>query len=338
MKDNQMVAKYAEHQDLVPDLAHFAQEASAETGFMLDGGEAQRRTLYDPNKVWRVRLTGTFQGLPALLRIENMKLEQDEESIRQAFRTQASEARVRPPMTYLSHPFDRAKGYAFSIDERVEGNILFDSSESAERASRRFCDFYRALRQAVKEPFWPCESGDAKAFSQKQAETWRQVAEKKTPEHTAMIWPFVERLRGAMLAGITDHPLRFQHAHLAGSDIRVMEDGSWVVFANHFWSWRQPGYDVTFPLWHQWMASPIERRTSEEMKKITDTWLNMIGTDLGDLIDMKDVRPMLFNRLYGSLLLDIPAKIHGEGETEESVQRLEEVFKTEAERLMREME
>lgn len=334
MKDNQTVAKYGEHQDLAPKLEQIAGTVAAETGFVLDGGEAQRRTLYDPDKVWRVRLTGTYQDMPALLRIENLQLEQDEEEIREAFRKQALGHRVRPPMTYLARPFDATKGYAFSIDERVEGEKLFDPSGSPEIASAAFAPMYRELRNAIREPYWPDEAGDAKTFSQQQAETWRKVAEQKTPEHTAMIWPFVERVRDAMLARMTDASLRFQHAHLAGSDVQVLSDGSWVVFANHMWSWRQPGYDVFFPLWHQWMALPMDRRTPETIRQITDVWMRMIEVELSDLVRMDEVYPMLLNRLYGSFLLDIPAKIYTPGETTETVQHMEDLLWSEAKRLL----
>ncbi len=334
MSDNQIVSKYLQHQDLTWDLRRIAEEIITETGFVLDGGEAQRRTIYDPNKVWRIRLTGSYQGHLAVLRIENLKLERDEELIREAFRRQAKDTRVRPPKTYLTHPFDEKKGYAFSIDERVEGEVLFDPTGSPQEAVKKFSVFYRCLRLAVKEPFWPNAQGEAKVFSEKQAATWRKVAQEKNPESLQKVWPFAEHLREAMLSRLTDHPLRFQHAHLAGSDVRVLPDGSWVVFANHLWSWRQPGYDVIFPLWHQWMSLPIDRRTPKAVEDITETWMRMISGDLGDLVDIRDVRPMLFNRLYGSLLLDISAKIHRQGETPESVQKLEEIFHTEAERLM----
>lgn len=334
MQDNQTVAKFAEQKDLGACLQDIANQIAETTGFILDGGEVQRRTLYDPNKTWRVRLSGTYQEKPALLRIENLKLEQDEETIRQAFRQQAMGSRVRPPVTYTTRPFDDEKGYAYSIDEAVGGEVLFDQTGSPVEAAKAFSVFYRLLRSAVSQPFWENEQGDVKTFSTQQADTWRSIAEKKDPEHTKHIWPLVERLREVMLNDLTDHAMRFQHPHLAGSDVRRNAAGEYVVFANHFWSWRQPGYDVTFPLWHQWMSLPVGRRTPEAIQEITETWLHMIRTDLADLVDIADVRPMLFNRLYGSLLLDIPAKIHGEGETKETVQALEDACKAEAERLM----
>lgn len=336
MKDNEIVSKYAEHQGFGPELEWDIADIADQTGFQPEG-EVQRRTIYDPNKAWRVRIAGTFQGKPTLLRIENLKLESDEEAIRAAFREQASGSRVRPPHTYLTAPFDAAKGYAFSIDERVDGRILFDPAKHPMFAIANFIPFYRELRHAVTKPFWENAGGDARAFSQTQLAKWLELAETMHPEHTQTMRPMIERLRERIMETLPEKPLQFMHAHLSGWDVRLVETGEqseYVVFANHFWSWRQASYDIAFPMWGQWMALPMERRTAQDMEAITTAWIGAAYFELRELMDDDDIHPMILNRLYGSLLLDIPAKRSQPGESDESIAALEQAFLAEAERVL----
>ncbi|HWR00142.1 MAG TPA: hypothetical protein VN397_04845 [Candidatus Methylomirabilis sp.] len=328
---NRIVEKFATHQDFAPWANRAIEDVARATGFVPDG-EVQRRFIYDPSKTWRVRVRGTLEGRPALLRIENLKLEIDEETIRASFRRQAEGSRVRPPITYATRPFDDGKGYAWSIDEYADGRMLFDSVGVSNAAARAFMPFYRAYREAVREPFWPAPEGDITAFCAQQFDGWLTVARERDASVVQRHAPLLERLRERVLGGVRGLPPRFMHAHLTGADVRVAPDGTYVVFANHFWSWRQPGYDVAFPLWGQWMALPERRRTPSAVRDITETWLAAVRGELSDVVSADDVTTMLFNRLFGSLILDIPAQRHRESEA--SVAALEATCIAEAERLL----
>lgn len=329
---NAIIEKGATHVGLSKeDVDRIEREVSSETGFAADG-EVQRRFIYDPDKTWRVRIRGTFEGKPAQLRIENLKLEIDEESIREKFRAQVAGSKVRPPLTYQTRSFDDAKGYGWSLDEDVGGKSLFDPSGSAAEAVAAFVPFYRAYRDAVREPFWPASEGDAVAFTRAQLEKWEEIARSQDPVRVNRFSDMAERLKGAMLGRLTGKPLVFQHAHLTGNDVRIAADGAYVVFANHFWSWRQPGYDVSFSIWGQWLALPDGKRTPDAVKAITSAWLDAVERDLEDLVAPDAVLTMLLNRLYGSLLLDIPAQRHQR--SPESVAALETACIAEADRLL----
>jgi hypothetical protein len=333
MTDNRLPARWPTHAGWTEtDLARATAEVAAATGFVA-GVELQRRFLYDRNKTYRVRIEGTLNGTPAVLRLENLKLEEDEEAVRGAFRRQATGFRVRPPQTFTSQPFDASMGYGYSLDEAVSGSILFDPAGSPIVACEAFLPFYRELWAAVREPFWTNANGSTAVFTKSQADEWLALARKKNPEDVSRVWPLAGRLAERMQEALTGAPLRFMHAHIGGSDIRCSA-GEWIVFANQFWSWRQPAYDVAFPLWNQWMALPVERRTAAEMERITEAWVEAVVHGLAGLVEDGDLYPMLLNRLYGSLLLDIPAKRGQAGETTETVAALEAAFGAEAERLL----
>ncbi|MFZ2804518.1 MAG: hypothetical protein WA001_04800 [Patescibacteria group bacterium] len=333
---NDIVKEFPNHPNFTDDaVAQAVAAISAETGFVSADHEIQRRFIYDRNKTWRVRIEGTFQGKKAILRVENLKLEVDEEMIRQKFRLQAAGSKVRPPMTYATQPFDEAKGYAYSIDEFVDGEALFLPTMQPERPARDFVRFYRELRGAVTKPFWPQADADAEVYSKAQLDKWTELARSQDPELVTRHEPLLGKLRAAILAGMHGRTLGFVHPHLAGTDVRFKRaEGEYIVFANHFWGWRQPGYDLAFPIWGQWMALPVGHRTHENVASITDAWTARITDELSGFVLPEAVRVMLLNRVYGSLILDLPALSRREGETAESVAPLIAAFIAEGERLL----
>lgn len=333
MTDNAIIQKYSSQEDLSPKLSVITDEICRETGFVL-GEELHRRFIYEKEKTWRVKYAGEYQGKPAVLLILGMKLEEDEEAIRQAFRAQAEGSRVRPPHTFFHRAFDDSKGYGFTIEERVNGPMLYAPDEDPFKAAATFVVFYRELRKAVLKPFWPNEQGDARTFSMDQLDGWMKLAEQKEPGSTARYQNTLDRLRGAISKGMDGKELRFIHPHLCGPDVRLGSEGAYVVFVNHFWSWRQPSYDLAFPIWHQWMHLPVGKRTAANVQRITDAWLNAVKKELPDLVDLACLRVMLLNRVFGSLILDLPAKANLTPESPETVNPMFEALIAEGERLL----
>lgn len=333
---NQIAEKSPTHKGLTAGkIARILKEVTADTGIIVSK-EVQRRFLYSRKKTWRVHFEATYQGKHALLKIESLKLEIDEESIREQFRTAAKGRKVRPPMTYAFAPFDDEKGYAWSIDEFVEGEPLFAPDADPSYASERFMPFYKEVCAAVHRPFWKYEdpkSFDAEAFSVAQLDAWKKLAMKRNPECVTRNAEILERLSERIITGMKRHLLGFVHAHSAGSDIRVVGD-EYVVFANEFWSLRQPGYCIAFPIWNQWLALHDEHRSHADVQRITDAWLATIQRELvpKHYLDTECIRVMLLNRIYGSLILDLPAQRRSR--SAESVAALEAALITEANRLM----
>lgn len=335
MTDNRTIDKYFEQEDLTPRLAEITRAICDETGFIL-GEEFHRRFLYDRDKTWRVKYAGTFEERPAVLLVVGMKPEEDEEGIREAFRAQAKGTRVRPPHTYVHRPFDEGKGYGFMIEERVDAPPLFDVEGDPVAAARAFASFYRQLRLAVAKPFWDNEHGSLREFTERQAEKWIELAKRKHPEAFARVEPHALHLRDAMLAALRDTGhLQFMHAHLAPGDVRHLSSDEYVVFANHFWSWRQSAYDVAFAVWQQWMHLPVGRRTPEDVARITNTWRDEITSACPEYVRTEDLHAMLLNRLLGSLILDVPAKERLAPESPATVAPLYEAFVKEGKRLAR---
>ena len=72
-------------------------------------------------------------------------------------------------------------------------------------------------------------------------------------------------------------------------------------------------YDLAFPVWQQWMALPSSKRGCGEVERITRVWGERLRAGLGERFDEHAWKGQLLNRVYGSILLDIPAIARREG-------------------------
>jgi hypothetical protein len=315
-------------------IREILQEISVQTGFCVQE-ETQRRMIYTPDKVWQSRTRGMLNHLPMSLKMFNLKPQIDSEWMREEFRKQAMESRVRPPMTYRHAPFNDEKGFGYTIDEFVDAPPLFEPTGPADIAAAAFVPLYRELRNTVRTPFWKADEKevDAAMINQLQMEKWLAVSRKMYPnEPIREKEEFVHHLATIIWLELENRPSVFTHAHLSGSDVRHLATDEYVVYCNKFWRWNQPGYDVAFPIWNQWLALPDALITPANIRAITDTWLATVAKELQGYVDVDDVRTMLLNRIVGSLLLDLPAQTTRR--PKEVVECLRRILVDEAERIV----
>ncbi len=323
---------------IIPDgrstLEHALSVLSKELGFTPDSNDPISRMVYLPGKTWRRRIFGTLKGKPVSLRIDTHKLPVEEETMRDKFRAQPCVGKlfpVRPPETYDWQPYDDKKGYGWSLDEVGGEQPLFLPDADPGQAAAAFLKMYHELHSAIRKPFWHPDIATASELSRLQAVSWRAMSKDLVPGVAERHAVLLNRLERAFVSSQEGKPTHFMHAHLAGLDVRC-KDNQYIVFANHFWSWRQPGYDITFAIWWQWMSLPPERRTAEEVANITMTWMRVFQLEWPRYAE--GVEAMLLNRCFGALLLDIPLK--GKSESPDASQALEQAIVAEAERLLAE--
>lgn len=317
-----------------PTLAHALSVLSKELGFVPNQHDPASRSVFLAGKTWRQRFFGMIGDKPVSLCIDAHRLPVEEETMRDKFRMQLGVGKlfpVRPPETYCWQPFDDKKGYGWSLDEVGGEQPLFLPDADPAQAVAAFLAMYHELRSAIQKPFWHPDIATASELSRLQAVSWRATSKDLVPGVAGKHVDLLNQLEAAFVSEQEGIPTRFMHAHLAGTDVRC-KDGRYIVFANHFWSWRQPGYDIAFAIWWQWMSLPPQRRTAKEVANITEAWLRCFQTERPDYA--KGVKTMLLNRCFGSLLLDIPLKY--EREPVEAIAALEASIVAEAERLLAE--
>lgn len=333
MKLNNIPSKYPTFIGLTSErIQGILDEIAKETGFVPER-EVHRRTIYTPDKVWQVRYVGTWKGERICARIEALQMETDREVLSAMFADACQDDGIRPPRLVWKIPFSEARGYGYVFEEYVEGVPLYDPSGDPALAAARFFTFYRRLRQAFPAPFLPGEGvPTARVFTETQTEGWRTLAEQSFPEAYDRHRTLTERLLDRMLDLIEGFSLRPMHPHLSGGDVRVRFDASYAVFGMQYLSFRQEAYDAAFPLWTLWLARPADAWTAKAIADVTETWRGVVQRVVPDLVPMQAFEAMCLNRLYGSLLLDVPAMSQAQGDT--AIAPLEAALVAEAERLL----
>lgn len=335
MPGNEIVEMFGQHEGFTQEAALKAlREVIGETSFQVEKEGGDRR-IYAPHQKWRYSWEGRYQDRPALLYIENLELQVPEEDNCDSFRQQAGGSAVRPPLIYARGTFDKHAGYGWSILESPrEYPRLWKPDADPRQAAAAFADFYPEYRQAVFQPFWekPSELTSV-SLTKDRLEKWTKKSQENYPSQRARFEDLLQRLSDRLLRDVSDLPLSFQHAHLTGDGIWVTPVGQYMVGQNFLWNWRVDGYDITFPLWHQWLSLPTERLSAARVAEITDTWMEMVRTRLVEVVDARAVETMLGERFIGSLLLDIPAKIHTRSTRD--VEALEQACAVEAERWLK---
>ena len=259
------------------------------------------------------------------LKVDNLDTGVNEEVIRQQFRAVQTQ-HVRPPHTYVYEPYSVERGYGFMLEEVVDAPVVFHADDHPEVAAKAFARFYSFLQEVLAKPFIARPDTTAKAFSEEQYDGWLSVATRSWSADFAARKALADKAFERSLALMEDTPLVFMHPHLSGSDVQVQNDSVYIVHANHFWGWRQPMYDLAFPVWGQWMALPRDKRGIGEVAKIANAWREVLRRELGESFDEQAWESQLLNRIYGSVLLDLPAIARRDGEDPASVQRLIEEF------------
>lgn len=108
--------------------------------------------------------------------------------------------------------------------------------------------------------------------------------------------------------------VRFQHKHLTRRDIRVLPDGSYVIFSNLFWAYAPEWYDTTFHIWESLKSVRGEKFAFEEAKKYVEKWLEAYQAIPQIKFDRnfeKKFHLNLLERMLGTLLVDLIADDSG---------------------------
>ncbi len=309
---NELIEKYGTFTGMTPDEEQdLLRRVCDKTKFEIDTTDAvlTRRKIFDASKQWQVRVRGSWNDRPASLKLFTMKPEIDGEWMRERFREYAKGPAIRPPVTYVHKPYEETEGYGYTIDEYVDSSPLFNPTAPPDVTAALFIRFYCALRHAVREPFWKAseDEADAAALNRRQIATWKRLSAKQYPEFFEKYCTLVDQLEQQMWFELKNRSTVFSHAHLTGADVRRTETG-YVVYVNRFWRWNQPGYDIAFPIWHQWLALPDNSAINASVQRIAWVWLHEVKEKLSKHVTANDVCIMLLNRIVGALLLDLPAR------------------------------
>ncbi|MFA6429398.1 MAG: hypothetical protein WCV84_02760 [Patescibacteria group bacterium] len=291
----------------VPEII---QIVCSNTGFIVRQ-ELFRGQVYDADKVGSVLLQGVFGDRPAVLKIQGLRLDEEEVDGMRAFMAQNTSEWIRIPEIYAHEPRQEEWGYGYTIMECIDGVPLFDRSCPSSKDRETFARFYQEYRtKAITKPWIVPPQESTKEFVLFRVEKWRALCAHKGYLAPEQYEPFVARFCEIVGQVGQTVPLVFCHGHLTSTDIVRDAQGQCVLFSNLFWSYRPQWYDLAFNVWSVWMSMPEGEVSPVRAKQILEEWRATYRTIPVTQTDASYERTLdfvLLERVMGAILADIGA-------------------------------
>lgn len=307
---NKIVENYFEQGDFSHQAARALQEIAAETGFLMQG-ELERRHIYDRSKIRSISYSGTLDGKPAVLILQGIKLEDQEGDMLRAFHAQNSSSFVRVPFLYADRAWDDARGYSYVIVEAVNGRPIFQRPFAAPADMLAFAKFYNEYRtHSIARPWVKPEPITTLDFVKRRVNTWRSISESKGRLTPSDYLERVELFQSIAQRRLANVNMIFSHGHLTSNDILTANDGTFVMLANEFWTYRPQWYDLSFNLWSCFLSIRDTAYTPQELLSYFDEWMCVLANmpiAQADAQFASNMRMMMLERTIGAILTDIGA-------------------------------
>lgn len=265
--------------DLNPKIPQIIDEVSKKTGFAPTEVLSKSSWWTESTGVGAFHLSGTFDGRPAVLKVQGVKPETSEVEMINAFAKQNKSKVVRPPLIYANFPYDDQKGYEAFILEDV-GTNLVAAPPTTPQAVDEFFKYFKEYRRNCRNTPW-LEKTDVSLADvvKSRFDKWIAASHKIFPDHPFRE-PDDEALVHKAVSILTANPkwleLEFVHGHFSARDMfRVGKDI--VLLSNLYWSWRTPYYDLIFAYhWFMYDLANVKDISEAKIEAQRSIWLERI--------------------------------------------------------------
>lgn len=305
---NLITEKYFTQEDFSKQEDRVLAEVTRESGFVVER-EIFRGVIFEHSKVGSIIYRGTWQGKPAVLKLQGLKPEMDEGEIVKRFTEQSRSAIVRAPSLYFHQPWSRQRGYGYLITEAIDAPKILTMPFATPEQMVDFARFYQEYRtSALTRPWLKPESLDSHAFTLRRVEHWRKVCESKQRLAVNDYVPYLERYSPLAAKHLPNIPMVFCHGHLTADDIFKLSNGSYVVAANLFWSYRPQWYDLAFNVWACFLHINDPKYAFKNFLNYVEQWLAVyrsIPVVQADPDFDRKITVLLLERTIGAILVDL---------------------------------
>lgn len=307
---NKITEKYFIQDDFSQRETEVLAQVTAETGFVVEK-EIFRGMIYDKNKVGSLIYKGTFDGKPAVLKLQGLKPEVDEGEIVKRFTAQSQSKLVRVPVLYAHKHWTEKRGYGYLITEYVDAPKIFEMPFASAEQMQDFARFYQEYRTSALTRLWiEPETNDSLKFSIHRMDHWRKISEHKKRLDSRDYAPYLVRYYSAARKHLPSIPMVFCHGHLTANDIYRLNDGSFVILSNLFWGYRIQWHDLAFNIWACLQHIRDTSYTFEQLLQYVEEWLvayRKIPVVREDKDFERKITALLLERTMGAILVDLGA-------------------------------
>lgn len=269
-----------------------------------------RSSYWGTNQVGAVHYLGSFQGQPAVLKIQGVKPETSEIYIIGQFNSQNRSKIIRPPKIFYTIPWSDDAGFEAIIMEHVTGEQVLQSKKLQDKETlKKFFDLYTEYRENclpqkpwLSKPLNPDPSGEVektiaaslKAYSD---HPFREEGDKELALGAAQILVKIYK----------DIDLEFVHGHISTYDL-IYQGDQVVLFSNLFWKWKFPFADSLVAYhWSIYELEHVENITPEQVDEQRALWqetLFALPTVKESRENSELLKAALLERAISGLILD----------------------------------
>jgi hypothetical protein len=307
---NKITEKFFTQDDFSQREKEVLNQVTKETGFQVDC-EIFRGFIYDRDKVGSLIYRGKWQTKPAVLKLQGLRPEVDEEEIIRHFSAQNQSQLVRVPELYAHLPWNEKRGYGYLITEYIDAPKIFQIPFATPAEMQDFARFYQEYRTSALTRSWlKPETLDSLAFTIQRVNHWRKISESKKILKPKDYLPYLERFTDLAEKHLPTVKMVFCHGHLTANDVFKLADGRFVILSNLFWSYRPEWYDLAFNLWACIKDIRDLNYTFKDMLRYVGNWLavyRQIPVVKKDGDFERKIAIALLERSIGVILVDLVA-------------------------------
>lgn len=314
---NKIVEKYFTQDNFSQREIDVLAQVTTETGFVVEK-EIFRGMIYDKNKVGSLIYKGSLKGEPAVLKLQGLRPEVDEAETVKHFTAQSNSKFVRVPFLFVHKPWTEDRGYGYLITEYLDAPKIFEMPFASAAQMQDFARFYQEYRTCALTRSWiEPTTMDSLEFTIQRVDHWRKISEHKKRLSLEDYAPYLMRYYPIVAKHMASVPMVFSHGHLTANDIYKLDDGTYAILSNLFWSYRPQWYDLAFNIWSCLIHIRDINYTFEQLVLYVDEWLatyRTIHIVQQDKDFERKIMVLLLERTMGAILVDLGASYSFEQE------------------------
>jgi len=257
-----------------PILTAIIQQSSFQVGQLL-----QKSAWWTSPSIGALHYAGTYQGQPAILKIQGAKPNISEAENIKAFAQHNQSQLVRPPHVYWSTPWNEALQFEALIFESLGQEKLVELPATQEQVNEFFTVYQEYRRHCLNKP-WLEKPTNGLAEGVKQAfGQWGKIRQELFPTHPLIEAGDEELIQQAVDTLANEYKgidWQFQHGHFSTRDI-FPKGSQYILLSNLYWSWRLPYYDAVFGFhWYQFDLAAKPTTTVELLDQHRQWWKQAI--------------------------------------------------------------